>query len=85
MRKEALMLHVKIFPVTESFFEYFMTNRIKISALTKKIAKKANFPIGNAIIALKVGHILAISYPIFKIVVPYCRKCHFLMITVYID
>ena len=37
------MLQMKIFPVTQSSSEYFSTNRIKISAKTKKfLPKKAN-------------------------------------------
>ena len=34
------MLQMKIFPVTQSSSEYFSTNRIKISAKTKKILPK---------------------------------------------
>ena len=81
------MLHVKIFPVTQSCFEYFSTNRIKIYLLKKqkKSAKKANFPLGNAVFALKIGLILAIVHLIFIIFVPYCRKYHSVMITKYIN
>ena len=39
--KEALMLQMKIFPVTQSSSEYFSTNRIKISAKTKKFCQKS--------------------------------------------
>ena len=40
LKKETLMLQMKIFPVTQSSSEYFSTNRIKISAKTKKILPK---------------------------------------------
>ena len=35
------MLQVKIFPVTQSYSEYFSTNRIKISAKTKPFCQKS--------------------------------------------
>ena len=35
------MLQMKIFPVTQSSSEYFSTNRIRVSAKTKKVCQKS--------------------------------------------
>ena len=82
------MLQVKIFPVTQSNSEYFSTNRIKISAKTKKICQKSKYSSHFSHIRefsyYKMDHKAAILFPIFIFYTSNCREFHSLMITIYI-
>ena len=60
------MLQMKIFPVTQSSSEYFSTNRIKISAKTKKFCQKANV----SLICCILGYFPTIKWAIGQ---PFCN------------
>ena len=76
---EAPMLQVKIFSVTQFYSEYLSTNRIKISAKTKKFCLHI-----RVISHYKMGHTAAILFLIFMFYTPNRRDFYFLMITIYI-
>ena len=82
------MLQVKIFPVTQSYSDYFSTNRIKISAKTQKICQKSkcfsHFLHIREFSYYKMDHMAAILSGIFMFYTSNCREFHSLMITKYI-
>ena len=88
MRKEAPMLQVKIFPVTQPYSEYFSTNRIKVSAKTKTFCQKSkcfsHFLHIMEFSQYKMDHMAAILSPIFMFFTLNCREFHSLVITKYI-
>ena len=82
------MLQVKIFPVTQSYSEYFSTNRIKISDKTKTFCQKSKcFSHFLHIIEFsyyKMDNMAAILSRIFMFYTSNSREFHSLMITKFI-